>query len=109
MCVSHSGKSDFLQPHELLSARLLCPWDFLGKNTGVGCHFLLQGNLPDPRIETKWIFYCYASWETPTVTFAGVNLNHRDLEGSTSRCGRGWVWVSELAQVCSFAHLLNSY
>ena len=20
-----------------------CPWDFLGKNTGVGCHFLLQG------------------------------------------------------------------
>ena len=23
-------------------ARLLCPWNFLGKNTGVGCHFLLQ-------------------------------------------------------------------
>ena len=25
------------------SARLLCPWDFPGKNTGVGCCFLLQG------------------------------------------------------------------
>ena len=24
-------------------ARLLCPWDFSGENTGVGCHFLLQG------------------------------------------------------------------
>ena len=23
--------------------RLLCPWDFSGKNTGVGCHFLPQG------------------------------------------------------------------
>ena len=23
-------------------AKLLCPWDSLGKNTGVGCHFLLQ-------------------------------------------------------------------
>ena len=23
--------------------RLLCPWDSLGKNTGVGCYFLLQG------------------------------------------------------------------
>ena len=23
--------------------RLLCPWDFLGKNTRMGCHFLLQG------------------------------------------------------------------
>ena len=27
-------------------ARLLCPWDFTGKNTGVGCHFLLQGIFP---------------------------------------------------------------
>ena len=23
-------------------ARFLCPWDFPGKNTGMGCHFLLQ-------------------------------------------------------------------
>ena len=35
--------SDSLRPHGLWSARLLCPWDFPGKNTGVGCHFLLQG------------------------------------------------------------------
>ena len=27
-------------------ARLLCPWDSPGKNTGVGCHFLLQGIFP---------------------------------------------------------------
>ena len=26
--------------------RLLCPWDFPGKDTGVGCHFLLQGIFP---------------------------------------------------------------
>ena len=26
--------------------RLLCSWDFPGKNTGVGCHFLLQGIFP---------------------------------------------------------------
>ena len=25
---------------------LLCPWDFPGKNTGMGCHFLLQGIFP---------------------------------------------------------------
>ena len=24
------------------SSSVLCPWDFAGKNTGVGCHFLLQ-------------------------------------------------------------------
>ena len=32
-----------LQPSGLLPARLLCPWDFPGKNTRVTCHFLLQG------------------------------------------------------------------
>ena len=32
--------SDSLWPHRLQPARLLHPWDFLGKNTGVGCHFL---------------------------------------------------------------------
>ena len=28
---------------QLYPVRLLCQWDFPGKNTGVGCHFLLQG------------------------------------------------------------------
>ena len=32
--------------------RLLCPWDSPGRNTGVGCRALLQGNLPEPGIET---------------------------------------------------------
>ena len=35
-----------LWPHRLQPARLLCPWDSPGKNTGVGCHFLLQGIFP---------------------------------------------------------------
>ena len=32
--------------HRLQPARLLCPWDSPGTNTGVGCHFLLQGIFP---------------------------------------------------------------
>ena len=32
-----------LRPHGLQPARPLCPWDSSGKNTGAGCHFLLQG------------------------------------------------------------------
>ena len=31
-----------LRSHRWQSTRLLCPWDSPGKNTGVGCHFLLQ-------------------------------------------------------------------
>ena len=40
--------SNSLWSHGLQSSRLLCPWDFPGKNTGVGCHGLLQGNPPNP-------------------------------------------------------------
>ena len=40
---THSGVSDSLEPHGLQPTRLLCPWDFPDKNTGVGCHLLLQG------------------------------------------------------------------
>ena len=31
-----------MQPHRRQPTRLSRPWDSLGKNTGVGCHFLLQ-------------------------------------------------------------------
>ena len=41
--LSHIVMSNSLLPYGLLPARLLCPRDFLGKNTGMGCHFLLQG------------------------------------------------------------------
>ena len=34
--------SDSVWPHWPQPTRLLCPWDSLGKNTGVGCQFLLQ-------------------------------------------------------------------
>ena len=40
-----------LQPHGLQPTRLLCPWDFLGKHAGVGCHFLPRGS-SRPRKET---------------------------------------------------------
>ena len=34
--------SDSVQPHRRQPTRLHHPWDSPGKNTGVGCHFLLQ-------------------------------------------------------------------
>ena len=34
--------SDSVRPHRRQPTRLLHPWDSPGKNTGVGCHFLLQ-------------------------------------------------------------------
>ena len=34
--------SNSVRPHRRQPTRLPCPWDSPGKNTGVGCHFLLQ-------------------------------------------------------------------
>ena len=36
----------YMRSYELQSARLLCPWNSPGKNTGVDCHSLLQGIFP---------------------------------------------------------------
>ena len=48
LCVWRGGRAsvvpDVLQHNGLWPARLLCPCNFPGKNTGAGCHFLLQGS-----------------------------------------------------------------
>ena len=44
--LSHFIMSKIFQTHGLWPARLLCPWEFPGKNAGVGCHFFFQGIVP---------------------------------------------------------------
>ena len=41
-CYVPSVVYDSVRPHRRKPTRLLCPWGSPGKNTGVGCHFLLQ-------------------------------------------------------------------
>ena len=41
---------------------LLCPWDFPGKNTGVGCRFLLQGIFP-----TQGLNLCLLHWQADSL------------------------------------------
>ena len=42
VCVCVLVTQSCLWPHRLKSTRLFCPWDSPGKNTWVGCHFLLK-------------------------------------------------------------------
>ena len=44
------------------SSRLLCPWDFLGTNTGVACRFLLQGIFKHPGINL-----CLLDWQADSL------------------------------------------
>ena len=100
VCVSRSVVSDSLQHHGLQPARLLCPWDSPGKNTGVGCHSLPQGifwtqgsNLSLPHLlHCRWILYPLSHLRSPfrfydTSGKSGLQLTSvlfmRKLKGRT--------------------------
>ena len=51
--IHSSVVSGSFRAHGMQPPRLLCPWDSPGNNAGVGCHFLLEGDLPDPGIEPR--------------------------------------------------------
>ena len=52
-----------MAPHSsTLAWKILCPWDFLGKNTGVGCHFPLQGIFP-----TRGSNLCLLRWQAGSL------------------------------------------
>ena len=68
--LSHSVVSDSLRSHGLQPARLLCPWNSPGKNTGVGCHALLQGIFPTQGLN-------------PGLQYFRWNLNRLSHQGST--------------------------
>ena len=63
--LSHSVVSNSLQPHGLYPTRLLCPSDFPGKNTGVGCHFFLQGIFPTQ--ESNPCLLCLLHWHVGSL------------------------------------------
>ena len=51
-------------PHGLQPTRILCPWDFPGKNPGVGCHVYLPAQgLNLCLLHCRQILYCWATRE----------------------------------------------
>ena len=61
---------------QLKPTKLLCPWDSPGRNTGVGCHFLVWSGSSQPRGQTnrtrvsciscigRWVLYHWAAWKS---------------------------------------------
>ena len=77
-CSVASVVSDSMRPHGLQPTKLLRPWDSPGKNTGVGCHLLLQvailvGVKPDKLLSGErergkdWLSGNYANTCWPQV------------------------------------------
>ena len=57
-----------LPPCGLYPTRSLCLWDSPGKNTGVGCHFLLQGIIPTPEEDPDLL--CLLHWQAGPLPLA---------------------------------------
>ena len=57
-----------LQTHGLWPAMLLCPWDSSGKNTGVSCHFLLQGIFLIRGLNL--CLFCLLHWQSDSLPLA---------------------------------------
>ena len=71
---------DSSRHHGLQPTRLLCPWDFPGKDTAVGCHFLLPGIFPTQGsnsglLHFRQILYQLSYKGIPTFYRKQVNKN----------------------------------
>ena len=71
-CLVTKSCLTLLGPHGLWPTKFLCPWDFLGKNTGVGCQFLLQG-----IFLTQGSNPCLLHWQVDSLPLShqGSNTN----------------------------------
>ena len=68
-----------VRPHKWQPIRLPCPWGSPGKNTGVGCHFLLQ--------EGTYLNIIKAIYDKPTanIIFNGEKLKAFPLKSGTKQ------------------------
>ena len=80
----------------LQPARLLCPWDFPGKNPGMGCHFLLQG-----IFLTQGSNFHLLHWQVDSLLLSHPESPYESIAGHKSNSvwtgsnatGLWWCWL----------------
>ena len=90
-----------MRPHRRQPTRLPCPWDSPGKNTGVGCHFLLQ--CMKVKSESEVAQSC-PTLATPWTAPPGSSV-HGIFPGKSTGVGchcllRRYLLAFEVAQSC---------
>ena len=73
--------SSSLRPHGLEPTRLLCPWGFPGRNTGVDCYFLLReifatGGQTHTSCIVWQVLYRWATREPPSLCQWSLRFSH---------------------------------
>src|SRR5574338_822308 len=100
--------SDSVRPHRRQPTRLPCPWDSPGKNTGVGCHFLLQCMKVESESEVTQSCLTLSDpmdCNLPGSSVHGI-LQARTLEWVASPVARG---CSQLREQTQFSHVAGRF
>ena len=100
--------SDSVRPHRRQPTRLPCPWDSPGKNTGVGCHFLLQCMKVKVHLPMLWTL----GWEDPLEKAVTIHssilareISWTEKPGGLQSMGlkKSQIWVSTKQQQYVYA------
>ena len=92
--------------------RLLCPWDFPGKNTGAGSHSILQGIFPTQGsnwglLNCRQILYHLSHWGSPLYgIFIFISINHYLHQYCVSCFKFGRIPFSLVSCVCNWQRAL---
>ena len=92
------GRFEFYSVMPPRCVRKICPWDSSGKNTGVGCHFLLQGIFPTQG-SNPWLLH-YLHWHVGSLPLGSpwkyhwLALHNRHLSHSVLEAGKSKIKVS---------------
>ena len=84
-----------MRPHRRQPTRLLCPWDSPGKNTGVGCHFLLHCMKVKSESEVAQSWPTLSDpmdWSLPGSSIHGI-FQARVLEWGAIAFSSPWSYV----------------
>ena len=95
---NHSVVSDSSRPHGLQPTRLLRPWDFPGKSTGVGCHCLLhiRGLVLNNGWDLKNIICnAFSPYMGTIFSFSKALWNNYNLYLRDAKSQRNWVTYSK--------------
>ena len=92
--------SNSLWRHGLQPARLLCPWNSLGKNTREGCHVLLQGGLPNPGSNLYFLHWQADSLPLSHQGSPKGRINHDEIKHHPD--------LSDMKAYFSYHHFINT-
>ena len=101
---SHSVVSYSLRPHALQPTRLLCPWDFSGKSTRVGCHCLLRSIQQTASIFFYEILRKATWWIRFKYNLMTISQNHWQWQSIVKK-DRNNSNIAQFSSVLSLRHV----